>query len=187
METFVIVLFIITTILFLIGFVIKTIELKYLKNENEETGEEKDIDTSNGKAEESEEYPYIRPYLLTKNEWSFYKSLKPITDKYNLHILAKVRLGDLVDVKKGLSKSERSRAYARVRSKHVDFVLANPKNLAVLCVIELDDSSHQRIDRQQRDYFVDEVCKTVKLPIIHCTGINRVEDEICDKLKIHKK
>lgn len=187
MEKIIVISLIVITIILLIGFILKTIELKYLRKESEETEDEKDIDTSNGKAEESEEYPYIRPYLLTNNEWRFYKALKPITDKYNLHILAKVRLGDLVDVKKGLSKSERNKAYARVKSKHVDFVLANPENLAVYCVIELDDSSHQRIDRQQRDYFVDEVCKTVKLPIIHCTGINGVEDEICDKLKIHKK
>lgn len=45
--------------------------------------------------------PYHKKFLLTKNEWSFYKNLKKITDRYGLHILAKVRVADLVDVKKG--------------------------------------------------------------------------------------
>ena len=30
------------------------------------------------------DYPYTKKFLLTKNEWYFYKQLKPITDKsYN--------------------------------------------------------------------------------------------------------
>lgn len=62
--------------------------------------EEKSIDNENGEATATDEYPYVKTYLLTKNEWAFYKQLKPITDKYNLHILAKVRLADLVEVKK---------------------------------------------------------------------------------------
>lgn len=149
--------------------------------------EEKEIDTESGNAESSEEYPYIKPYLLTKNEWSFYKALKPITDKYRLHILAKVRLADLVSVKSGLSKSEYNKAFAKIKAKHVDFVLANPSNLAVKCAIELDDNSHNDIDRQQRDYFLDKVCETVKLPLIHCKDANGIEDSICETLKINKK
>lgn len=149
--------------------------------------EEKEIDIENGEAENCEEYPYVKQYLLTKNEWNFHKDLKKITDKYNLHILAKVRLADIVGVKKGLSSKENYRAFSKIKAKHVDFVLAKPENLAVLCAIELDDRSHDEIDRQQRDFFLDKVCETVKLPIIHCTNINGVEDEICEKLKIHKK
>lgn len=149
--------------------------------------EEKETDIENGEAEECEEYPYIKPYLLTKKEWAFYKALKPITDKYHLHILAKVRLADLVEVKKGLSNSQYFKAFAKIKAKHVDFVLARPANLAVLCAIEVDDGSHDDIERQKRDFFLDKVCETVKLPLIRCTDINGVEDKICEKLKIHKK
>lgn len=155
--------------------------------ENATLPEEKEVDTENGEAETTEEYPYIKPYLLTKKEWTFYKALKPITDKYHLHILAKVRLADLVEVKKGLSNSQYFKAFAKIKAKHVDFVLARPANLAVLCAIEVDDGSHDDIDRQKRDFFIDKVCETVKLPLIRCTDINGVEDKICEKLKIHKK
>lgn len=171
----------------MLAVILKLLEWLLLDKNNTTPEEEKDIDNKNGVAEASDEYPYIKPYLLTKNEWAFYKSLKPITDKYNLHILAKVRLADLISVKKGLNNSARNKAFAKIKSKHVDFVLANPENLAVLCAIELDDSSHEKIDRQQRDFFLDKVCETVKLPLIHCKNINGVEDEICEKLKIKKK
>ena len=160
---------------------------KKKEKENATLPEEKEIDIENGEAETTEEYPYIKPYLLTKKEWAFYKALKPITDKYHLHILAKVRLADLVEVKKGLSNSQYFKAFAKIKAKHVDFVLARPANLAVLCAIEVDDGSHDDIDRQKRDFFLDKVCETVKLPLIRCTDINGVEDQICDKLKIHKK
>lgn len=156
------------------------------KKEAEET-EEKSIDIENGEAEKCEEYPYVKTYLLSKNEWRFYKALKPIADKYNLHILSKIRLADLIKVRDGLQNKQRLSAFGKIKSKHVDFVLANPTNLAVFCIIELDDSSHEEINRQQRDFFLDKVCETVKLPIIHCKNINGVEDEICEKLKIHKK
>ena len=42
--------------------------------------------------------PYHRKYLLTKREYGFYKKLKPIADKYNLQVLAKIRFADLVEV-----------------------------------------------------------------------------------------
>lgn len=186
LTTLIIELFVISIPFILIfAYMQAKIEAKEKKEATQQ--EEKEIDTENGEAESCEEYPYIKPYLLTKNEWAFYKALKPITDKYHLHILAKVRLADLISVKNGLSKSNYNKAFSKIKAKHVDFVLAKPTNLAVLCAIELDDSSHNEIDRQQRDFFLDKVCETVKLPLIRCTNINGVEDEICEKLKIHKK
>ena len=149
--------------------------------------EEKETDTEAGKAEESEEYPYIKTYLLSKKEWAFYKALKPITDKYRLHILSKVRLADIVQVKNTYKGRKYFKYFSKISAKHIDFVLADPKNLAIKCAIELDDNSHSQIDRQQRDYFIDKVCETVKLPLIHCTSIDGVEDQICEKLKIYKK
>ena len=96
-------------ILAIVGIPVLTVKLVYWicrDKKNTTPPEEKEIDIENGKAETTEEYLYIKPYLLTKKEWAFYKALKPITDKYHLHILAKVRLADLVEVKKGLSNSQ---------------------------------------------------------------------------------
>lgn len=149
--------------------------------------ENKETDTENGEAEPTEEYPYIKTYLLSKNEWAFYKKLKPIADKYKIHILAKVRLADLTNVKKGLSNSKYYKAFGKIKAKHLDFVLANPNNLAVLAAIELDDKSHEEIDRQQRDFFIEKLCETIKLPLIRTNGQEDIETLICEKLKITKK
>lgn len=65
--------------------------------------------------------PYERKLLLTKNEWYFYKKLKKITDKYNLHILSKVRMEDVIKVKEGFTYSETQSARGRIKSRHIDF------------------------------------------------------------------
>ncbi|MCM1578143.1 MAG: DUF2726 domain-containing protein [Ruminococcus sp.] len=158
--------------------------------------DEKEIDTDiqedekmgiKQSTDDNDEYPYQKVYLLTKNEWSFYRSLKPITDKYRLHILSKVRMADLVQVKKGLSKSKYYSAFGKIKAKHVDFVLADPKNLRILLAIELDDNSHNDVNAQQKDYFEDKVFETVGLPLIRTRNIEGVEAQICEKLKITKK
>lgn len=153
--------------------------------------DEKDLDTEEDNklgvkqsTDDDDEYPYQKVYLLTKNEWSFYRSLKPIADKYRLHILSKVRMADLVQVKKGLTKSKYYAAFGKIKAKHVDFVLADPKNLRIRLAIELDDSSHNDVDVQQKDFFENKVFETVGLPLIRTKSIDGVEQQICEKLKI---
>ena len=160
---------------------------KKLDSETEEKQEDKELDVENGNAESTEEFPYIKTYLLTKKEWSFYKDIKPIAEKYNLHIIAKVRIADIVSVKKGLSSKAYYSAFNKINKKHFDFMLCNPSNLAVKAAIELDDSSHEEIDRQQRDYFVNRLCETVKLPLIRVTNSKEFEEKMCEELKIQRK
>ena len=56
--------------------------------------------------------PYRRKYLLTKNEWLFYKRLKPLADRYGLGITAKIRLADLIEV-----DTEQTREFGRFFSR----------------------------------------------------------------------
>jgi hypothetical protein len=48
----------------------------------------------------------------------------------------------------------------------VDFLLCNPKTLKPVFAIELDDSSHARADRQERDALVEEVFAAAHLPLL---------------------
>lgn len=130
--------------------------------------------------------PYHQKYLLSQNEYKFYKNLQTIADKYNLQILPKVRIWDIIEVNTGLNNSERTSAQNKIKSKHFDFVLTD-NNLYIKCVIELDDSSHNSEKAKASDEFKNKLCETVNLPIIRCYDINDVEDLICEKLKIHKK
>lgn len=128
--------------------------------------------------------PYHSKYLLTKNEWAFYKKLKETADKYNLHILTKVRLADLVEVDKYMQEQAFKKYFSKIMSKHVDFVLCNPENLAVKFIVELEDSSHTNYaNRAERDDFVDKVLNKCGYKIIHTYG-NANLDEIFQNLKI---
>jgi hypothetical protein len=51
-----------------------------------------------------------------------------------------------------------------VDRKHVDFLLCDPRTMRPLIGLELDDRSHQRSDRQERDEFVEQVFAAARLP-----------------------
>ena len=55
-----------------------------------------------------------------------------------------------------------------------------------MCVIELDDKSHNNDKAKTADEFKNKLCETVNLPIIRCYDINGVEEQICSKLNYTK-
>ena len=110
--------------------------------------------------------PYRRETsLLSPAERSFYEALLvALRDRRDLVVFAKVRLIDLLSVPAGAGNR---RAHVnRVCSKHVDFVLCDRRELRPLLVIELDDASHEREDRRDRDAFVDAALAEADLPIL---------------------
>ena len=101
------------------------------------------------------------PSLLTAAEVQFYETLRETIRPQEV-IQCKVRLADvLIAPKQDLS------AFRRVSQKHVDFLLCDRTSLKPLLAIELDDSSHQRRDRQKRDEFIDKAYQSAGLPVIH--------------------
>lgn len=112
----------------------------------------------------AEPLPYTAAKLLTKREYAFFKALQPIAIKYNLMICPKVRLADLVNVPKGIK--DYTKWFNYIKAKHVDFTICNT-DLNVKLIIELDDQTHERPDRQKRDDFVDRVFKQVNIKLLH--------------------
>ena len=102
--------------------------------------------------------------ILTPAEQTFYEQLDLVIDG-RLQILCKVRLADLIQVD-SKNADEKNRLFRRIASKHVDFLLAEPGNLAPLVAIELDDSSHERADRRERDQFLEELFDTAQFPLL---------------------
>lgn len=107
---------------------------------------------------------YIRVPLLTQREQRQYAFLKQIADEKNVLICPKVRLLDLVSPVHGVRNYKA--LLSKVMSKHVDFVICD-QEMYVLGIIELDDSTHFRQDRIQRDEFVDTVLKGAGYKIKH--------------------
>lgn len=112
----------------------------------------------------TEALPYCkREYFFSKAERSFFGVLQKSVGT-DFILFAKVRLCDVVNVSPGTSK--RQSYLNKISSKHVDFVLCDLKFVKPLLVIELDDSSHERADRQQRDELVDRILKAAQIPIL---------------------
>jgi len=122
--------------------------------------------SKNSKNKKEEQKPYIKKdALFSPAERSFLGVLKIAVDE-NAQIFGKVRVIDAIDTKKGLNKSERTKAKNKIISKHFDFILCDKKDLSILCAIELNDSSHNSKDRIKRDDFLRRICKETKLPLI---------------------
>jgi hypothetical protein len=117
--------------------------------------------------EKSKDFPYEKePSLFTATESAFLAALDQAGGR-QVRIIGKVRLADVVNVRSGLDNSARQTALNKILKKHLDFVACDPKTMAVQFVIELDDKSHRRPDRQERDQFLDQVMQTVGIPIYH--------------------
>lgn len=107
------------------------------------------------KEEEKEVYlPYKKKsFLLTKAEYNFDRVLtEAVKDKY--YIGRQVPLSSIVEVT-STYKPYRS----KIDKKTIDFVLFNKAGYTPYLAIELDDLSHSRWDRIQRDEFVQDVLK----------------------------
>jgi hypothetical protein len=110
-------------------------------------------------------YPYRRQdEFLTAAERDFYRALVPAVAERAV-VFAKVRLGDLFKTVTP-DRKEWYRARNRIERKHVDFVLVNRETLQPLLGIELNDRSHQRKDRQERDRLVVNTFAAAELPLV---------------------
>jgi hypothetical protein len=119
-----------------------------------------------GAEEAAPEFPYhLRDHFLSPAELSFYGVLRTAING-RATICTKVGLRDVFYVKK--DDPSRYRIYTnKIDRKHVDFLLCDSTTMQPLVGIELDDKSHQRADRQERDAFVDEVFNAAGLPLVH--------------------
>jgi len=110
-----------------------------------------------------EALPYrTRDHFLSRAELSFYGVLRLVVAE-RMVICPKVSLGDIFFV----ATKEGTQAYRnKIDRKHVDFLLCDPQTLSPIMGIELDDASHQREARQERDAFVEAVFEAAGLPII---------------------
>ena len=112
--------------------------------------------------EEVDELPYrIRDDFLSNAEYSFYKVLIQIFgSKYT--ICPKVSLSDIFFVR----RPNINQAYLnKINRKHVDFLVCDSEMMKPIIGIELDDKSHNKQKRLDRDTFVEEVFNAAGLPL----------------------
>ncbi len=110
-------------------------------------------------------YPYVaKEALFTHAEQKFLRALEEaVGDDYM--IFGQVRLCDVIQVQRGLDSKSWGRAFAKIKAKHLDFVICDPDDLSILCAIELDDSTHERKDRKKRDHFLNHAMAKAGVPL----------------------
>lgn len=125
-----------------------------------------------------QQYEYMPYYLMdsvmTYHEAILFSILGDFCRKYNFVLLSKVRLADFIQP---IHQNNRRNFYYwfnRISAKHVDFLVCDPKTIKPLCAIELDDYTHRYQNRQDRDHFVDNVYRSIQLPILHITEIREL-------------
>jgi len=103
-------------------------------------------------------------YILTKAEASFDGVLNQAIG-HRFRICPKVRIADV------LKPTPFSLpAFNAIAQKHFDWIITDPNTSAILCAIELDDSTHDMLKARKRDTFVNDACKTSGLKLVRFTA-----------------
>lgn len=112
-----------------------------------------------------ERYPYqLNNPILSTKEKMFYKAVKPIADELNLIVFTKVRLADILIVPKDTPNFMKWFNY--IKAKHIDFVFVD-NDMRIKVLIEVDDKTHNRADRKERDETVDKMFAQLNIEVLH--------------------
>lgn len=120
---------------------------------------------------------YIKKdYLLTKEELKFYKLLKTIVQNMGYSLFCQVSLYEIV-------KAKEFKNFNKIKSKSIDFVIAQ-ENCKILMCIELDDTTHYKQSRIQRDDFLNKLFQDLEIKLLRIPVQNFYNmEEIGRKIK----
>lgn len=135
-------------------------------------------------------YPYkLKQRVFSQKEGYFYRDVRPIADKLGLLVFTKMRLADLLEVPK--TQPDYMKWFNRIKAKHIDFILVD-RDYHIRLLVEVDDPSHNRPDRQARDEEVDEIFRQQGLEVLHLRawgkqyGAEDLETIITNALNVQK-
>ena len=118
--------------------------------------------------------------ILTDREYEFYTRLRPVADEYGLTVLMKVRLADLLEPKPRDENPLWMECFNKIKAKHIDFALAD-RDTNIIALIELDDSTHAREDRIERDIFVNAILENTGYTLLRTYGETGVIEDFLGK------
>ncbi len=117
-----------------------------------------------GIEEEKKKYNYKRKnFFLSRAEHECYDALvSAVGQEY--HVFAQAYLPTVVD-NKIVGQNWRG-AFRHINEKSIDFVLCDKDYISPKLAIELDDRTHERPDRRERDIEVERILKDAGLPLL---------------------
>lgn len=114
--------------------------------------------------EESKKYHYKQKnFFMSRAEHECFDAiLKAVGNEY--HVFPQVHLSSIVDNK--VTGQNWKGAFKHISQKSVDFVLCDKAYISPKLAIELDDKTHERADRIERDVEVERILKDAGLPLL---------------------
>ncbi len=110
------------------------------------------------------QYRYtLKSFFMSRAEREFFNTLV-LAAGNEYHIFPQVHIATVLDEK--VKGQDWRAARSKIDKKSVDFVLCDKVYLSPKLAIELDDKSHEREDRQERDGFVELILKDAGLPLL---------------------
>ena len=117
-----------------------------------------------GEVEEKAKYHYKkRDFFLSRAEHECYDALVAAIGNEYL-VFAQVHLPTLID-NKVVGQNWRA-AFRHISEKSVDFVLCDKAYISAKLAIELDDKTHERPERQERDREVERILQEAGVPLL---------------------
>lgn len=122
---------------------------------------------NNGAVSNSKQRPVYqytaKTSIMTPSESEFFKMLVDVVgDRY--YIFPQVHLSALLDEK--TVKQNWKPAFRHINGKSVDFVLSDKATFEPIYAVELDDKTHERVDRQERDREVERMFQNANIPLV---------------------
>lgn len=104
--------------------------------------------------------------ILTQTENEFYTQLCNALYFAGLKVIVwpQVNVSSIIETV-GKDSQQRMKAFNRICRKSVDYVIVNQKTRETILCIELDDYTHNRNSRQERDNFINSIFISVGIPL----------------------
>lgn len=127
---------------------------------------------------------YKEKYFMTLNEIKFYETIKELKEFYE--IVPQINLATII-------KRKDKHRYHNELFRNIDFAIFTKDYKKLLLLIELNDESHNKINRKDRDLKVKKICNDTQTNLITFYTkypnekeyvINRIKNEIQKKYPI---
>ena len=129
-------------------------------------------------------YKYTRKeFFISRPEHEFFDILVEILgSKY--HIFTQVHLPTILDHK--IKGQTWKAAFSHINGKSVDFVICDKAYIKPLLAIELDDKSHDRLGRIERDSEVERMLQEAGMPLLRFENHGNFNKEEISRLVLEK-
>lgn len=105
----------------------------------------------------------VKSYFFSRSEQAFFQVLEEALPP-GYRVFPNVRLNDLFLIT--AAPHQRQGTYARLRDKHVDFLVVSLPDHRPVFTIELDGASHDNAAQQHRDAVKDTAFRSAGLPLL---------------------